>query len=194
MRIPAVASSWRVRDLARHSGVTVRTLHHYEAIGLPARLRADGRRPPSLRRASPGARRQIRRASAEIRTFVADLNIVRDSAHPSSRRIDGHGRISAHPPLVDTQDPVVLAENQITRDVVCSVSACHDNDAWHCLPPMSRPNGMFEGGGQRKLSRQGVVITAWLSVLNSNRRKSMHKPPDDGGYRRRAIRPRVARQ
>jgi MerR family transcriptional regulator, thiopeptide resistance regulator len=34
MTTPAEPSTWGVGDLARHSGVTVRTLHHYEAIGL----------------------------------------------------------------------------------------------------------------------------------------------------------------
>jgi DNA-binding transcriptional MerR regulator len=44
---PAEPSTWGVGDLARHSGVTVRTLHHYEAIGL---LRASGRTAAGHRR------------------------------------------------------------------------------------------------------------------------------------------------
>jgi MerR family transcriptional regulator, thiopeptide resistance regulator len=44
---PAEPSTWGVGDLARHSGVTVRTLHHYEAIGL---LRACGRTAAGHRR------------------------------------------------------------------------------------------------------------------------------------------------
>jgi DNA-binding transcriptional MerR regulator len=44
---PTEPSTWRVGDLARHSGVTVRTLHHYEAIGL---LRACGRTAAGHRR------------------------------------------------------------------------------------------------------------------------------------------------
>jgi DNA-binding transcriptional MerR regulator len=47
MLTPAEPSTWRVGDLARHSGVTVRTLHHYEAIGL---LRACGRTAAGHRR------------------------------------------------------------------------------------------------------------------------------------------------
>jgi DNA-binding transcriptional MerR regulator len=47
MPTPAEPSTWRVGDLVRHSGVTVRTLHHYEAIGL---LRACGRTAAGHRR------------------------------------------------------------------------------------------------------------------------------------------------
>ena len=47
MTTPAEPSAWGVGDLARHSGVTVRTLHHYEAIGL---LRASGRTAAGHRR------------------------------------------------------------------------------------------------------------------------------------------------
>jgi len=47
MLTPAEPSTWGVGDLARHSGVTVRTLHHYEAIGL---LRACGRTAAGHRR------------------------------------------------------------------------------------------------------------------------------------------------
>jgi hypothetical protein len=43
----AEPSTWGVGDLARHSGVTVRTLHHYEAIGL---LRACERTAAGHRR------------------------------------------------------------------------------------------------------------------------------------------------
>jgi MerR family transcriptional regulator, thiopeptide resistance regulator len=45
----AEPSTWGVGDLARHSGVTVRTLHHYEAIGL---LRACERTAAGHRRYS----------------------------------------------------------------------------------------------------------------------------------------------
>ena len=47
MPTPAEPATWRVGDLARHSGVTVRTLHHYEAIGL---LRASARTAAGHRR------------------------------------------------------------------------------------------------------------------------------------------------
>jgi DNA-binding transcriptional MerR regulator len=47
MTSPAEPSTWGVGDLARHSGVTVRTLHHYEAIGL---LRASERTAAGHRR------------------------------------------------------------------------------------------------------------------------------------------------
>jgi MerR family transcriptional regulator, thiopeptide resistance regulator len=41
-----VAESWSIAEVARMSGVTSRTLRHYDAIGLlrPARVAADGRR------------------------------------------------------------------------------------------------------------------------------------------------------
>ncbi|WP_409346021.1 MerR family transcriptional regulator [Paenibacillus sp. MBLB4367] len=38
--------SWKVGELAKHSGITVRTLHHYDRIGLlsPSRTTESGHR------------------------------------------------------------------------------------------------------------------------------------------------------
>jgi DNA-binding transcriptional MerR regulator len=65
---------WTIGELARASGVTVRTLHHYDEIGL---LTASGRTPAGHRRYTPRDLRRLYRVRA-LRTLGLSLAEIAD--------------------------------------------------------------------------------------------------------------------
>lgn len=127
--------AWSITQVARMSGVTSRTLRHYDAIGLlaPARVVVNGYRyyeeKQLLRLQQILVLRELDLGLAEIR------EIIDRHTDPVAALQEHHRR------LLEERDRL----DAVARIVARTIAELKENEGMDSMPRISRPENLFEG-------------------------------------------------